>query len=364
MDTEILICFIAIAITYVLWVRSKKIRLPKDASTDTRALFEWHDLSDRQKTVPEIEKYLAQHPDNLSRRQGILSILAYGDTRDPDRLRYHTLELICRWPVSSDIVFSNYSEFFRNHDYRKEVAAALESQLGKGLDDGEIHGNLASIHAGAALPIPESEHEEFRSWHQLEPDTVLPTELNEQELATAIRHYQQAFALLPDGEWRKTYQLEQLAELLSKAGRLEEAIETFEQVQGMVENQASLLADYGECLITAGRIEEAVAKLRQVRECDKEGFEDGPGCQTMTAETLMGHVAGKQGDWAKAAGHLAASTDVQPCCHTTTDGFLTYLARELMPHDRPAVASFCRKVLAKFTPNDPDIQTLLDEAER
>lgn len=359
MDQELILTGLALGLFYILWKRSQRLQIPEDAPPELRALLIWHNLSEAEKTITAAEAFLEDNPDDLSRRMGILSDLAYGEQRNPAKLRLHTLELIKRLPNASDVATSNNPEFFRNPSYRDEIVEALTAQLGKGFPDADIHHNIAYILGHAAIPIEDPVG--FRDWNQLDPDTPVPQELDDVLIDRAVAHYRTAIELSPDPS-DKAINAEYLASLLSDAGRLEEAIPAFQTASEFDSDgtldRAGLLVSYGECLIKVGRIDEAKDKLAIVRENDTEGFEGGLGCQTTKAETLLGHIDFNAEDYKSAANHLIRSTDVQQCCHSTTRGFPTYLAKELVEHEPQAVANFCETVLKEFTPGDSDIEEL------
>jgi len=359
MDIEIIGCVAALILAFAMWRWSQRMELPPVANPELRALYEWENLPDSEKTIERAEDHLREHPDDLSRRIGILMRLGYGDNHDSTKLRHHTLELIKRLPHSMDIVAANHGECFRHPGYRDELVVALSAQLGQGFKDAGIHTNLGDIFGHAALPITEPER--FCEWNELPPDTPLPEKLDEEKLDRAILHYEAAAKLSDD-----SIPAERLAQLLSNANRLDAAIPAFEKAMEMIPEQsrASVLVDYGECLAKAKRTKEAIAMLEQVRDCDTEGFENGPGCHTMEAETLLGHLALERKDQRGAVKHLLASTDVQGCCHNTTRGFPMSLARELMDREPKAVAEFCQTVLDDFTPQHEGFRRMLKDVEK
>lgn len=363
MDQKLILTGLALGLFYVLWRRTKRLDLSEDAPPELRALLTWNNPSEAEKTIAAAEAFLEKNPEDLSRRMGILLHLAYGERRDPKKLRLHTLELIKRLPSAFDIPSYNDSEFFRNPTYRDEIVEALSDQLGKGFLDAEIHGNLAWMLGRAAIPIADPIA--FREWTELDPNTPVPEKLDDDLLERATEHYRTAIKLSPD-PFDKATHAESLATLLSDAGQLEEAIRAFQIASELNSNEeydrAGLLVNYGECLIKMGRFAGAREKLSIVRENDTEGFEGGPGCKTIEAEILLGHIASNTGNYQTAAEHLIHSTDVQRCCHSTTRGFPTYLAKELVEHEPKAVSEFCDIVLNNFTPGASDIEKLRSAA--
>jgi len=359
MDQELILTGLALVVFYFLWKRTQRLHIPKDASPELRALLIWNNLRESEKTISAAEAFLEQNPEDLARRIGILSELGSGEHRDPAKLRLHTLELIKRLPNAVDVQTANESEFFRNPAYRDEVIEALTAQLGKDLHDAEIHRSLGWILGRAAIPVEEATT--FREWNGLEPDTPLPAKLDAKVLDRAVEHYRTAMELSSE-RFDKAAHAQSLASLLSDAGRFEEAIPAFRIAVELSAEQdqdcTELLVDFGKCLIKVGELSEAKEKLALALKHDTEGLEGGPGCGTTEAETILGHVAFQAKDYKTAANHLIRSTEVQQYSHSTTRGFPTYLAEELIAHEPQAVADFCETVLKEFTPGDSDIEEL------
>lgn len=360
MDIEIIACLAALILAYAMWRWALRLETPPDMIPETQAMYAWANLPETEKTIERAEEYLASHPDDLPRRIGILEKFTVRELRDAAKLREHTLALIRRMPTTNVIVYANSEAFFRNPGYRDEVVAALKAQLNRGFANTQIQLNLGDILGHAA--VPPTNVDEFREWNDLAPDTPVPTELDDELLAQALKHYEAAGETK---EWTKSIAAERRAQLLSSASRLDEAIPVFEHALELAapENRAGLMVDYGECLAKSGQREKAIEVLSKVRENDRGGDRNGPARFTTEAETIMGHLALDAGDRRTARKHLLASADVQTSVENTTMGLPTSLAGELLSHEPDAVAEFCRTALKEFTPEREDFEELLKDAE-
>ncbi len=360
------VALIACVFLFLKWRdRRRHEREIEKADPDIRAFLIWRQLPDRKKTPEAAEAYLKKHPNDLSRRIGLLGVYNHGESRDFSRLRHHTLELIKRCPQSSEILWANYSEFFRHPEFKKEVLNRLEEVETAG--DVEVYGNLSNLNEHGAFPVPENEREKFLQWHMLDPDTQLPEKLDNQAVEKAIHYRRKAIEASDSSESGQSWQWAQLGKLFNKANRMNEAISALEHAVSLESDSssASTLVELGVSLYKARRLDEAFEKLREVRRHDSEGFEGGPGCYTMNAENLLGFLALEQKNLEEAKSRLIASLDVEPCCHTTTRGVNISLAEKLIDMGQgETVVEFCDEALKRFIPDDETIIELRSRASR
>ncbi len=335
-----------------------------------------------RETPQEFEPYLRVHPDDESRRAAALDWYSRRK-QDFERLREHTLQMIAFHPSNMHIYFKNSMEFLARPGYHAEVLHRLEDRV-KTMPSSEAYWVLASICEERAVP-PDIGTDEKKRWflayNGLDSDASLPKQIDPALVAKTIQYFQKAIEsatqeqarhgtdaeLAEYDRWHQNFYGRQLASFYSRLGRHANALELCKTLAQRKENlsDTQFLLTYGESLFAAGSPDDAKKWLLQVRPNDHEGFERGPGCATVAAETTLGLIALDRGDVSAAVRHLEASTNVQKCCHNITKGFPTSLASKLLDKGQPApVAQYCESVLRDFTPGAPDLKLLADRAKR
>lgn len=301
------------------------------------------------------------------------SLLPYEEARDFKKLRDDTLRMIERDPSNIKIYFANSAAFLARPEYHAEVLRLME-QRAKAKPTRDKYWILANICQRRALSIKfrtEDEKRRFLKYFELDTDDGFPKQDDEKLIAKTIEYYRKSIELAKAGwfgldvGYANMYS-RNLVEFYSRANRYAEALDLCRDLAHEKSNltDASFLLAYGEALYAAGKAEEAETWLLKVRSNDHEGFEHGPACHTVDAETTLGLIALKYGDLDAAASHLQASTRVQRCCHNSTKGFPTSLASALLEKGQSAqIVAFCQIVLRDFTPHADYIQALLARAK-
>lgn len=309
--------------------------------------------------MDDLEAFLAKHPDDLRRREAAL--VRYGRPEgDSERLRHHTMLMVRYHPESATLVFRNTTAFYRDPRYRAEVIAAMERQVRADKRDVAVYVNLARLCEHGAFPVAPESRARFRHYFGLRADQPVPTRRDDVRLQKAVGYWRAA--LVPAKGFERGTVADSLAKLLEKMGRPGEAVTVCRSALPTIDdvNRPDFLVTYGRCLHALKDDASARKILDQVRGCDREGNDDRPGCATIHAEQSLGRIALGAGDLKAASAHLLASTKVAPCCHSTTQGLPLGLARDLEAKgERQAVAQFCRIVLGKFVPDDPETTALL-----
>jgi tetratricopeptide (TPR) repeat protein len=262
----------------------------------------------------------------------------------------------------------NGSAFYLDRAYCLEVISKLEEQVKAGHKESELLWILAMTCERAAVPpkwCDEEDRARFLRYYGLPDSTTFPSEIDMSMAERAIGYYRSAITAAGEDRFYVAFYSRQLADLLLDLDRQTEAVGVCEKALPNADetSKPGLLVTYGKALRTAGRLDKAKEVLKQVRSCDKEGNEGGPGCDTTEAETLVGLIALDESNTAEAARWLLSSCKVQECCHSTTKGFSLNLARKLLDAgEYDAVIKFCRIVLDKFTPDQEETKALLKQA--
>lgn len=326
-------------------------------------------LSPADSRPERFDPYLKQHPENLARREAALMFYGRHD-QDKAKLKQHTLAMIAYHPDNFEIYFMNLPEFYADPKYLLQVIAALEKQVAAGHREHGLYYNLAQAYEQAAIPPvgdDPAKRERFLQYYGLPLDTRLRTTVDGKGADKAIGYYKQAVKRAGKDRFHIGFYSEPLVRLLTYLDRMDAAIAVCKKTLPSLETMSrpDFLVTYGECLYKTKRTQEAKDILAQVRACDKEGNGYGNGHATMEAETQLGLIALDEGNTAEASKHLLASCDVQQCPHNITKGFPLELARRLLKAGaRESVLTFCKKVLADFTPEQKETQDLLREAEQ
>lgn len=360
MTTEIQICLIATAIAYFCWRQSAGGQLMKGTGAYGEALLAWHELPATEKRIPNLEAVLAQHPEDLPRRLGMVLTLPEGDHCNPADLRRHALELIARLPHAKEISrIAEAGSVWPDHEI-KEITEALQTQLGKGFDDTTIHANLATIQGSCALPLRDTEAEAIRTKYGLPADAPLRNVLDATMLDQAIDQWESAIGKAGDDPILGPAYTIQLITLLCDAGRKDESIRRFAAAPAGTDPRlrAQLLLRFARHHYRSGRSDEAVRCLESVLEYDSAAR----GSDSIIAATLLGQIALDRGDIPKAVRHIHAATEVDAPRNFQGTGMPVELATRLLDHDREAVATYCRRVLTDFNPDDSEIADLLKKA--
>ena len=339
-----------------------------DEAADSSGELAWMSLPPEAKRPEVFEPHLLNTPDDGPSRTAAL-IWYSRRTNNFARLRHHTLKMIEHHPDNMYIYFANFSEFYAKPEYQAEVVGRLEQQLEENPSSGG-YWVLAQSCQRRALPFPSTTEQEKQRWltyYGLSEDADIPTTTNDVLVAKTIDYFRKAIALTGDDRWHHDFYARQLVDFYSRIAKHEAAISLCQSLAKRKENASDpdILLSYGTTLGAAGRRDEAKTWLAKVRENDHEGIDGGPGCTTMRAETQLGLIEFEQGRVEQAEAHLLSSANVQKCCHNTTKGFPTSLARKLLDAGRASgVREYCMKVLDGFTPHSPEFGALLAEAEK
>ncbi|HET6453237.1 MAG TPA: hypothetical protein VFI02_02430 [Armatimonadota bacterium] len=324
------------------------------------------DLGDEGKP-DKFEPYLEKHPEDEARR---MAAMVWYSRRheDPKRLKYHTLLMIKYHPSNDHIYYENSSAFFAGPAYRSEVIGSLEKQLERSHSEQELYWILAmTCEQGAIPPVSTGDpatRTRFLRYYGLPQNTVLPTKIDHALADKAIGYYKEAITVANGDRFYAPFYSRQLADLFLELDKPEEAVKTCKSSINLADeiSKPGLLVTYGQSLRKTSDLTGAKIVLRQVRGCDKE--EDGPGCNTTDAETLLGLIALQEHDVSAANRFLLSSCNVHKCCHNTTKGFSLRLAEKLLDAGQyDSVTQFCTIVLRDFTPGQPETQRLLDRAK-
>ena len=359
--TTIVVCVWMIAVLVACRKPATSVRDPA-----WEALGEWERLSPTEKSAEQVDAYLAKNPGDIVRLVGVLTQFSTGKRPKDERLEQYTLLLIERLPSASVIQHANTSRVIANPQYRDRLVARLEEQVAKGQTNHGVYDNLAFICELGTWVIEPKRREQFLRWHRLPADTELPDKPDPLLLAKAIRYYGAAADAAKGDPFYEGFHLEALGRLFRINKRFAEAAKACERALPVTgdTSRSSLLVTYGKCLKGADKPDEAEKQLRKVRKADGKSYEQGPGCATMEAETLLGQIALQRGDVKSACQRLKASTDVNRCCHNTTAGFPLSLAEELLKRgEADAVIAHCKRVLKDFTPKDTETEALLKNAQ-
>jgi len=324
-------------------------------------------LPEDEKRPEKFEPFLREHPEDETRREAALVWYSRRES-NTDKLRYHTLEMVKHHPANMDIFWANASAFFAKPDYRLEVIRNLEDQVAAGHTQHEVYLNLAITCEQGAIP-PVAENPESRSrflrYYGLPEDTQLPTEVDRLLAGKAVQYFEFALSTSEADDFYAAFYSEQLADLLMRLGEPEKAAVICEKALPHVTDmtRAHFLVTYGRCLRESGNTARAKEILAQVRGCDKDGFNKGPGSATASAETALGLIAMEEGDIETAKKYLLSSCNVQRDCGNITGGLSLELARKLFDAgERDVVAEYCQQVLSKFTPDQEETKNLLHRA--
>lgn len=327
----------------------------------------WMFLPDTDKQPQGFEPYLEEHPHDFDRRAAALVWYSRREF-DLERLKQHTFAMIAQHPESMHVYFANITPFYVEPPYRNEVIAQLEQQLEHGHANADVYSNLAQTCEQGALPhtftTPET-RQFFLHYFNLPEDTALPTEVDQILADKALKYYRLAIETAV-AEMKPLY-AKQLVRLLSNLDNAETACEQARQLfksMPEIKQDADFLYTYGRSLNMIGRPEKAKQLLEQVRQYDREGFEDGPAHITMQAEQLLGVIALDAGDVSAAEHHLLTSLDVQLCCHTSSRSISRTLAPKLLEQGKhETVIKYCETALEKFAPDNTEILALLKRAQ-
>ncbi len=343
---------------------------PSQVTAQQVATFEngegYFSLSEEEQAPSSFEPFLEQNPEDRARRVAALKwCMREGDI---DRLKHHTEKLIEHHPAEMMIRFANSTAFYQDRAYLLRVVGQLEGRLAEGVTEHRLYWNLAGICKQGAIPPVDDDPEQrarFLGYYGLAEDTVLLREIDHGLAAKAVQYFRAAIDTAAGDDFSVVFYSEQLIRLLRELDRTEEAVQACERALPHADSvgDPDFFTTYGECLWSTRKIDEAKQVLKSVRKRDTEGFSRGPGHATTRAETYLGLISLREGDVAGARDRLLSSCHVQQCCHNITKGFSLILANELFEAgERDAVAEFCRIVDRDFTPDRPEIQSLLDRA--
>jgi tetratricopeptide (TPR) repeat protein len=332
---------------------------------------EYRSLSEEEKEPGAFEPFLAEHPGNEARRIAAMHWY-FGKLAENheglEELKHHTLRMVEHHPDNNDIFIYNVSACYLDPEYRRVLIDRLEKQLNEGHKSAAVYSNLAGLCRTGALPLvgdDEDERQRIFRYYGLPKDTQLITEVDQQLAQKAVAYFRSAVEAATEEDSYVALYSGQLANLLLALDRTEEAAEACEATLPHVSDSSrpDFLVAYGRCLSNAGRLEDAKRILQQVRAAEEKGYEQGPGHATTSAESQLGFIALKEGDRVAAKNYLLSSCDVKKCCHNTTMGFSLDLADALFEErEYDAVITFCRAVLERFTPNQPETKRLLELA--
>ncbi len=318
------------------------------------------------------EVYLKAHPEDESQRATAIRWYARRLECKPfalTRLKYHTLKMIEHHPANTEIYFRNASAFYLDRTYLRDVISRFEAQVKAGRKEPELLWMLALTCERAAIPpkwCDEEAKARFLRYYGLPESTAFPAEIDMPLAEKAIGYFRAAITAAGDDRFYAPFYSDQLADLLLDLGRNAEAVAV---CKGALPNadetsKPGLLVVYGRSLKEVGSLDQAREAFSQVRGCDKEGFEGGPGCDTTEAETYLGLMSLDEHNPAEAAKWLLSSCRVQRCCHSTCGGFSLNLANKVLDAgEYKAVSRFCRTVLDDFTPDDEEATALLKRAQ-
>jgi tetratricopeptide (TPR) repeat protein len=299
-------------------------------------------------------------------------LLRQGDALAFEDLRTRTFQMIERDPSNTEIYFANTAEFLARPEYHAEVLRRLEERI-KAKPSHHAYWVLALMCERRALAPhfrTDDDRRRFLKYYELDSDAGLPKQTNETLVAKTIEYYKKAGELAASEWWRfdsfsSNFYARQLVDFYSRLDRHPEALDLCKVLAERKANlsDASFLLAYGEALYAAGKPDEAEKWLLKVRENDNEGWQHGPACHTVDAETTLGLIALGRGDIDAAVKHLHASTNVEKCCHNSTKGFPTTLASKLLDKGKTAaVVEFCETVLRDFTAHADYLEALLGRA--
>ena len=323
-------------------------------------------LSEEEKDPSSFEPLLEENPEDYAAR--VAALTWYMSERDIDKLKHHTALMIQHHPAESMIQFANSSAFYEDRQFLIDSIEQLEARLASGANEHGVLWNLASLCEQAAIPpvgADPQQRAEFVRYYGLPDDTEFLTEVDQEFADKAVKYFRSAVDAGAEEDFYVVFYSEQLTTLLRGLDRIEEAVQVCERALPHVDKSANpdFLTTYGEALWASRRIDEAKEALSSVRKRDAEGFEGGPGHATTLAETYLGLIALQEGDLTIAGEQLLSSTRVQRCCHNITKGFPLILARRLVEvGEHEVVAEFCQVVARDFTPDRPELRTLLEQA--
>ncbi len=362
--------YLITAIILTVTIAASASFTPADAAeVDADAEIAWMSLSADEKRPEKFEAYLKDNPQDSGRRTAALAWYSRHE-KDITKLKHHTRRMIRYHPSNMHIFFANCSMFYLEPEYRKEVIALLENHVNKGHGERGLYENLAWVcEQGAVPPVNDdpNDRERFLRYYGLPKGTELPTDVNTELADKAVSYFRCAIAASRGDKFYISLNSEKLIDLLINLDRLDEALATCKNALPHLDDitKPDFLVTYGRCLREKGRIEEAKKILGQVRGCDKEGFEEGPGHATAKAETLLGLIALKDSNVSAAKRYLLSSCDVQKCCHNITKGLSLRLARRLLEvGECQVVAEYCQTILQDFTPDQKETQDILRRALR
>lgn len=322
-------------------------------------------LSEAEKSPSSFEPFLEKNPKDHAARVAALNW--YMGEGDIDGLKRHTALMIEHHPAEATIKFANGAAFYQDRQFLISAIEQLEARLAAGAEGHGVYWNLAGLCEKGAIPpvgVDPQQRAEFLRYYGLPDDTVLLHEVDEELAAKAVQYFRDAIDAASKDDFYVVFYSEQLATLLRRLDRNEEAVQVCERALPHVDKSADpdFLTTYGEALWSLWKLDEAKEVLTSVRKHDAEGFEGGPGHATTMAETYLGLIALQEGDLTGAGNLLLSSARVHHCCHNITKGFPLILARRLLEAgERNAVAEFCRVVDRDFTPDRPEVRALLEQ---
>jgi hypothetical protein len=227
--------------------------------------------------VPEyFETYLAEHPDDGDHRA---AALVYYDRRErnPERLKYHTFEMIERRPWNLNIYFENVWLLYSDPAYRSNVIVRLER---KASEPNVKHGtfwNLALTCKTGVMPPHDGTPEgraKFLKSYGLKDDAPIPTSTDPILVQKTEEYFRKAISLAKDDTFHVGLYSKQLAHFLVKLGRDSDAIAVCESalahskrhrpdkhLRSLVEDQTNELKNLKNLI---KKIKEGPAKPRKI----------------------------------------------------------------------------------------------------
>ncbi len=326
----------------------------------------WLSLPEEEKHPDRFELYLKTHPEDETRRSAAV-VWYQRRERDVEKLKHHTLLLAEHHPGNMYIFFSSTSAFYADPAYRIEVSSILEKHVEDGTAEASTYWMLGEMYERAAMPpkfYDEGARQRFLRYYGLPENPPLPDSLDVTTAETATTYYRRAMEET-DEFWHQAA-ARSLVGLLVRLDKPKEAADICKAKLDTTHDvvRPDFLVTCGHALHKAGQTKEARRVLRNVPDVDHEGFEGGPAHATADAFTRLGLISVELGDLKEAAGMLLASADVQKCCHNTTKGMPLELATRLYDAGEfTAVAEYCKLVLDRFAPEQPETQALLGRCQ-
>ena len=325
--------------------------------------------SDKRADPDFLQRELQSRPGNRTLQEMLVGHYARRD-RGSSRLPDLLLRLVESHPNETSISLLTSEVFYEQPELRAEVVAALRRKVHEVPPSSDLHWNLASILAQAALPPAYAdgtamETDRVVEWYGLASTDGVPLETDWAVAAEAEEHYRAALEVAGETpQWRgamSSSYARGLARLLIGLGLPDEArwvlADTIEIAEPMFRGDLEL--QLAELHVDQGELAEAETLARAAIHDDCEWYQKGH--VTTEAYTLLGDLALERGRVDEAERMLLASATVAlPCPHTRSLGMPYALADALVERGRLEVpARYYRLVLEEFTPGRAEVQQRL-----